>query len=312
MNIKETKDTYKTLAISKVEFINKMYDIHKVLFDFSVNLNQTEIAKIEIENDKVFFTTRPTDYHPGGCKFFVDAIDKRITPIDAFNFDIYEKHDSSIMFKLLNDGDLIFDIGANIGWYSCHFAKKLPNSLIYSFEPIPETFDQLKRNILLNGLNNIRLNNIALSAKKERLPFYYSPEVTGASSTQNITENSNMIKLECESDTIDNIVNDNKIEKINFIKCDVEGAEYFVFQGGFETFKNLRPIVFTEMLRKWCKKFGYHPNDIIDYFYQFGYHCFISSRGSLVKIEKIDENTLQTNFFFLDPSKHSKKIHELA
>ena len=41
-----------------------------------------------------------------------------------------------------------------------------------------------------------------------------------------------------------------------------------------ETFKKFKPIIFTEMLRKWAAKFGYHPNDIINYFSNFGYNCF--------------------------------------
>jgi FkbM family methyltransferase len=308
MKIKKAKNDYKEQKISKENFIDKMHDFHKVLFDFSENLKDTEIAKIEIQDDKVVFTTRATDYHPGGCKFFVDEVDKRVTPVDTFNFDMYEKDDSEMLFKLVKDGDTIFDIGANIGWYSNHLAKKFPNSTIYSFEPIPETFNQITANTKLNEATNIRLNNLALSLKKEKLAFYYSPSVTGASSSQNITENINMTKLELEAETIDNFMSTNSISKLDFIKCDVEGAEYFVYQGGFETFKYHKPIVFTEMLRKWAAKFGYHPNDIINYFIQFGYNCFSANKGKLKIVDKVDDQTIETNFFFLNPDKHINEI----
>ena len=237
MNIKKAKNDYKEQKISKGNFIDKMHEFHKVLFDFSENLKDTEIAKIEIQDGKVVFTTRATDYHPGGCKFFVDIVDKRVTPVDTFNFDMYEKNDSEMLFKLVKDGDTIFDIGANIGWYSNHLAKKFPNSKIHSFEPIPETFNQLRANTELNGATNIHFNNLALSSKKEKLTFYYSPTVTGASSSKNITENQSMTKLEIEAETIDNFMTLNSITYLDFIKCDVEGAEYFVFQGGLETIK---------------------------------------------------------------------------
>lgn len=308
MNIKNVKKEYKEQKISKGNFIEKMHEFHKVLFDFSENLKHTEIAKIEILDNKVVFTTRATDYHPGGCKFYVDVVDKRVTPIDTFNFDMYEKDDSEMLFKLLNDGDTIFDIGANIGWYSNHLAKKFPNSTIYSFEPIPETFNQISVNTELNGATNIRLNNLALSSKKEKLTFYYSPNVTGASSSQNITENQSMTKLELEAETIDNFISTNSIDKLDFVKCDVEGAEYFVYQGGFETFKNHKPIVFTEMLRKWAAKFDYHPNDIITFFSEIGYDCFYSQNGKLKSITKITDDTTETNFFFLCPDIHTDLI----
>jgi FkbM family methyltransferase len=211
----------------------------------------------------------------------------------------------------VKNGDTIFDIGANIGWYTNHLSKKLPKSQIYSFEPIPETFSQLKNNTIINDSKNVILNNIALSAKIETLSFYYSPTVTGASSTRNITDNLNMFRLECNANTIDNYMSQNNIEKLDFVKCDVEGAEYFVFQGGKDTFKNHLPIVFTEMLRKWAKKFDYHPNDIINYLSQFGYKCFICSKGKLKSIECIYDSTLETNFFFLHPTKHINILNSI-
>jgi tRNA1(Val) A37 N6-methylase TrmN6 len=90
----------------------------------------------------------------------VDVVDKRVTPVDTFNFDMYEKDDSEMLFKLINDGDTIFDIGANIGWYSIHISKNNPNSTIYSFEPIPETFNQLKANTEINDATPIKINLI--------------------------------------------------------------------------------------------------------------------------------------------------------
>ena len=312
MNIRKTKLDFEEQKISKTDFIDKMHKFHTVLFDFAENLKHTEIAKIEIQDDKVVFTTRATDYHPGMCKFYVDVIDKRVTPVDTFNFDKYEKDDSEILFKLINDGDTIFDIGANIGWYSNHLAKKFPNSIIYSFEPIPETFNQLSANTELNGALNIRLNNLALSSKKEKLTFFYSPTVTGASSSKNITEKNNMTKLELVADSIDNFMIINSIDKLDFVKCDVEGAEYFVYQGGLETFKHKKPIIFTEMLRKWAAKFGYHPNDIIKYFSQFGYKCFIANKGKLKIVDKVDDQTIETNFFFLHRDKHNYEIEKFS
>ena len=180
MNILDVKNEFKSNKISKVEFINRMHEFHKVLFDFSESLAGTEIAKIEIEDGKVIFTSRATAFHPGGAKFHVDILDKRITPVDTFNFDQYEQEDSEMLYKLVSDNDTIFDIGANIGWYSNHLSRKLPGATIYSFEPIPETFAQLKRNTELNAAGNITLNNMAFSDAVQTLTFFYSPTITGA------------------------------------------------------------------------------------------------------------------------------------
>jgi hypothetical protein len=121
-----------------------------------------------------------------------------------------------------------------------------------------------------------------------------------------------MSKLECAADTLDNYMAVNNIEKIDFIKCDVEGAEYFVFQGGHKTLGENKPIVFTEMLRKWAAKFGYSPNDIIAYFTNFGYKCFVSDAGKLRQFGTVTEETLETNYFFLHGIKHQEIIRDNA
>ncbi len=312
MNIKDIKSDFKNGKLTKPEFADKMHVYHSVLFEFSERLAGTEIGKIEIEDGKVIFVTRQTNFHPGGVKFYLDIADKRITPLEAFNFDQYEQEDSEMLYSLVNDGDTIFDIGANIGWYSNHLAKKLPNATIICFEPIPATFAQLKSNTELNQSQNIILNDFAFSDTVKTLSFYYSPALTGASSSVNITENDSMILLECPADTIDNFVAKNNIPKLDFIKCDVEGAELFVYKGGAATIEKYKPVVFSEMLRKWAAKFGYHPNDIIDFYGNFGYNCYTSHGGKLVPFGRVTDETLETNYFFLHPVKHAEKIKSLS
>jgi hypothetical protein len=121
-----------------------------------------------------------------------------------------------------------------------------------------------------------------------------------------------MVKLECQANTIDNFVKEQDIKQLDFVKCDVEGAELMVYKGGTATFEKHKPIIFTEMLRKWAAKFNYHPNDIISFFKNFGYNCYTSHNGKLVPIEKVTDETMETNFFFLHPDKHAEKIKSLS
>jgi FkbM family methyltransferase len=308
MSIQAIKEQFHNGQISKKVFIDLMHDKYKVLFDFSKNLSSTEIENIEIKDNDLIFTSRKSAYHPGGAMFFVDILDKRITPFEAFSFNQYELEDSEMLYRLVKNNDIIFDIGANIGWYSIHLSKKLIGTKIYSFEPIPETFSKLKKNVELNSINNINLVNLPLSNEIQNLIFYYSPSATGASSSVNISEENDIKKLECTTDTIDNFVTNNKIVKIDFIKCDVEGSELFVFQGGIESIKKYSPVIFTEMLRKWALKFNYHPNDIINLLKSMGYKCFYSSNGKLKEIDVILEDTIPTNFFFLHSVIHTDLI----
>ncbi|MBC7695272.1 MAG: FkbM family methyltransferase [Burkholderiales bacterium] len=310
MKIKDLKEKFKNGGVSKSEFITQMHEFHKTLFDFSNSISNTEIAEISIINGKVIYTSNATNYHNGGSKFISDINDSRTAPVEAFNFDFYEPKDSEIIYRLVKDGDTIFDIGANIGWYSIHLARKLNKSKIYAFEPIPATFNQLEQNINLNKCENIIPNNIALTDRKQRLSFYYSPKNTVASSSRNIMENADAALVECDANTIDEFISEHKITSLDFIKCDVEGAEYFVYKGGMKVFEKYKPIIFTEMLRKWASKFDYHPNDIINLFSTIGYKCFLINNNILSEIKEITEITTETNFVFLHSEKHKPEMQQ--
>ena len=75
--------------------------------------------------------------------------------------------------------------------------------------------------------------------------------------------------------------------KPDFIKCDVEGAELLVFRGGQETLRRDQPIVFAELLRKWSKPFGYHPNDMLCLFRGLGYLCYAVGSKGVHRIENV-------------------------
>ncbi len=311
MTLSEIKSLYAEAKISKKDFIDQMHDLHLLLFDYAKELPNTDISKITIQNGAIIMTSSKTDYNNGGISFYCDLLDKRTTPIETFNFGSYESVDSSMIYRIIEKNYTVFDIGGNIGWYTNHIASMLTNGKIYAFEPIPETYQKLTNNVLLNGFQNIVLENFAFSDKQDKIKFFYSPITPGAASSQNITENQNIQELECITNTVDNYVATNQIGKIDFIKCDVEGAEFMVFKGAKHTIEQHKPIVFSEMLRKWSAKFNYHPNDIIQFYRDLGYHCYVASQNGLVPFGLVDENTEETNFFFFHAEAHKDKLKSL-
>lgn len=66
------------------------------------------------------------------------------------------------------------------------------------------------------------------------------------------------------------------------------------------------------MLRKWSNKFGYHPNDIINLFTKIGYQCYVINDKKLKLFTKVDENTIETNYFFLHKQKHLDIIRKIT
>ena len=78
----------------------------------------------------------------------------------------------------------------------------------------------------------------------------------------------------------------------------MEGAEKLVYEGGLKTLEEHKPIIYSEMLRKWSAKFNYHPNDIINMLKTIGYECYAISDKTYRKIEEVTEDTVETNYIF--------------
>ncbi len=247
-------------------------------------------------------TTRAND-----IKLICDKDDLRIIPIEILNFGNYEKEELDVILQLIDDGSCVFDIGANIGWYSINIGKRKKDARIYSFEPIPKTFSYLVNNLENNNSCNVQPFNFGFSDEEKELVFYYYPEGSGNASSIDLTGRDDVDRITCKVNTIDNFISTNDLH-VDFIKCDVEGAELFVFKGGIKAIKNDKPIIFTEMLRKWASKFNYHPNEIIGLLGGIGYRCYIINNGYLIEFNKMDDTTIETNYLFLHPERHGDVI----
>lgn len=302
MKLQALRDNFKKGIILKADYIRRMHKKHLLLFDYADFIQRTDIEKIEILDKQIIMTARSTD-----IKIICDNIDERIAPLEILNFDTFEKNDFPMLLQLIDVRMIFFDIGANIGWVSIYICKMLKGTKVYAFEPIPKTYDYLQKNIALNNISNIMTYNFGFSNEDKVVTLYYTPHDSGSASLANLRTYGDMKKVAVHLMRLDDFVKQNKI-KVDFIKCDVEGAELFVFQGGLKTIREHKPIIFSEMLRKWSKKFGYHPNDIIKLLQDLGYRCFVARNNRLKEIKKVDDETFETNFFFLHAIKHKHKI----
>ncbi len=294
-------DQFKKGSLSKVSYIHKMHGIHRILWDYSDFIHGKNISSIKISADNVSFTTKD------GIEIICDSLDERATPIEILNFYDYESDQLKMMRKFLNPRSIILDIGANIGWYSLNLSKYVSAGRIIAFEPIAKTFELLKKNIRLNRITNVELRNIGLSDKKGTLEFYYNPRLTGATSLRDLDIGAGKKKIRCKVRRLDDLA-DTLPARVDFIKCDVEGAELFVIRGALEILKKAKPVLFLEMLRKWSAKFGYHPNDIIKLLKTVGYDCYSVKAKRLFRISKVTDKTKETNFYFLNNKQHSRFI----
>lgn len=246
---------------------------------------------------------------------FVDAISR--AEMDLLNTSDPEKSEMELVNAFIERTGCktVFDIGANVGMYSLELWQKHKDVHYYVFEPIPATYERLLKTVALNHAGSERMHTYNLGMSDQTGSFdFYMPGASSAASLQPVTDDfylkksdqsgcytgsKGMETVKCQLTTLDSFVRENGIGKIDFIKIDVEGNEKFVLEGGKETLEAYRPLVYTELLRKHAKRFGYHPNDVIDFMKKFDYTCFTIRQGRLTEVERIEETTEETNFFFL-------------
>jgi FkbM family methyltransferase len=302
-SLHEIRDQYLSGTLNKPEYIQKMYQhYHARLFEYAKYLPMTDIEMIEIRDGKVVMKFRKY-----GLRMLCPAGDYRVAPIESLNFLHYEENDANMILNLVPEQGVVLDVGANMGWLSLIIACQVKGCHIHAFEPIPKTYSFLSQNIDLNDVKNVIAHPFGLSDERKDLTFYFYPEGSGNASLANLSDRKDVELIACHVERLDDFVHANKLN-VDFIKCDVEGAELFAFRGALETLQKDKPIVFTEMLRKWAMKFNYHPNEIIALFSSLNFRCFYTDGSSLKELHQMTDETVETNFFFLHAEKHRSVI----
>jgi FkbM family methyltransferase len=180
---------------------------------------------------------------------------------------VWEKHETDLILSLLHDDATFIDVGANFGWYSLVTALKYPKLSVHSFEPVPTTYRYFCDNIALNGVTNIVANNMGLGNVNQPLRFT-NYKHTGNHITEDMND-TNVDIVPCVR--FDDYVDSNKLERIDFIKCDVEGAELFFLQGAEKTLSKHKPKLLLEIEERWTQRYNYHAIDIIKFLTNIGY-----------------------------------------
>lgn len=131
----------------------------------------------------------------------------------------------------ISDGDIVCDVGANIGFFTLFAATQYPTSKVFSFEPNQENFEIFTRSIELNGVMNVVAVNTALGNEKGTFKLYHSHN-TGGHSLVNQSQFMERNKLEMHDfeevkvESFRDFFNASGINRIDFLKMDIEGGEY--------------------------------------------------------------------------------------
>ncbi|MDR1581816.1 MAG: FkbM family methyltransferase [Prevotellaceae bacterium] len=137
-------------------------------------------------------------------------------------------------------GDVVIDVGAWIGDFSAYAANK--GATVYAFEPVNETFQWLRKTKMLNNSNRGGIFPVqkGLSNKEMHVDITINNKNSAANSII-ITDSSHNSSETITLTTIDRFAEENKLERIDFIKADIEGAERDMLRGASNVLKTFAP-----------------------------------------------------------------------
>lgn len=175
-------------------------------------------------------------------KMWIDLSDRYVSY--GCLFDSYESIETATIKKYVKKGDRVCDLGANIGWHTLALADAVgPNGHVDAFEPRRPTFDYLSATISSNNLSNqVRLWNCGVWNRKEKsnITWATGTDNPGGSAINKNAKTGGFHKIEL--DTFDAMVSG----KIDFIKIDIEGAEFNALAES-KVVMSSRPIIMTEI-----------------------------------------------------------------
>ena len=193
--------------------------------------------------------------------------------------------------KLVKSGDVVFDIGANIGSHTLPLARLVSDiGHVYAFEPTDFAINKLHNNLNLNT-NLIKrvtvcqamlVSNENILVEKE---LFSSWPLVGDNKLHEKHKGQLMVTTGARAATLDNIVKEYNITRIDFIKLDVDGFEYSVLSGGEKTLKKFKPTILMELAPYLFKNQKNEFIQMIELYKKLGYFFYDANNRKTLPVE---------------------------
>lgn len=165
----------------------------------------------------------------------------------------------------------MLDVGADMGYYTVLFADLVgKGGKIYAFEPIPKANEKLIKNIKLNNFENVIVCDFALSDRNGST-ILVKPGTESRISMDPSKEKNKNDTIDVLMKTFDDYAAESKINKIDFIKIDVEGAEMNVLKGMKKSITKFHPEFLIEVHSKKLQLFDYNEESVFEFFKDLSY-----------------------------------------
>lgn len=195
-----------------------------------------------------------------------------------YKYGFYESPQMRVYRNLIRKGDVVLDIGANIGWYTTHFGHWVGSEgRVYGFEPLPHLVRWAREAIEFNDLENIcTLPHLGLGAENGECTVYTFAGLNDCHASMTTLGRDDALPHTCRISTLDHFVKQQGIDRIDVMKVDCEGHEREVFAGARQTLAKFKPIVTFEINQDCIRSRSLKPSDVESALRDAGYSDFWS------------------------------------
>jgi FkbM family methyltransferase len=177
---------------------------------------------------------KPLDVETLGARMrlypYNNVCEKRI----LFTPQYFDEAERELIKSRINPEFVFLDIGANVGGYTLFVAALAgPRARILAIEPQPEIFERLVYNVSQNPFSNVKALNCAVADRDGEITLFVAPRNRGETSMRIVNSDAGGIEIRAPAKTLENILRDEKIDHVDAIKLDVEGAEDLILEPFF-------------------------------------------------------------------------------
>lgn len=263
----------KILKILSGHGIGKFYPV-KVIFHFLISHLKNPNVIASVQGHKMFLDSKDS------LGLYVMGIRLGLSVVGT-----HEPLVTKLVKKEIKKGDIVLDIGANIGYYTLIFAKLIgEKGKVFAFEPEPTNFALLKKNVEINAYKNVILIQKAVSNRTGKLKLYLCEDNKGDHRTYNSHDGRKSIEI--EAIRLDDYFK-NYDRKVNFIKMDIQGAEGNALQGMSKLLKKNKDVkIVTEFWPAGLKRAGMAPEEFLKFLIKHDFKLY-----DINELEKKVEST---------------------
>ncbi len=222
----------------------------------------------------------------------------------------FEHKETEWLRRWLKPGCHCIDAGGSFGWYAVLLSQAVGHAgRVHVFEPIPRTAQVLTENLKRNACDNVTVHAVALAEADGTMDLYV-PDI-GVSGSLRLHDYGDAYEMfSCPVRTLDGMADEGKWPKIDFIKADIEGAEFALLRGAVRLIRRDRPLLMLEVQASSTRLFGHEPSALFEWLQALSYGAgWITKDGNLIACTGREAPLPDYNFIFFPEEFRSSLVH---